>query len=209
MTPFEKINKLRIRLNERLPGAESHLKMVPQERRELLKQFATGSVPKASSVLILLYPANDSIETILIRRSQDLSVHSGQISFPGGKRDETDQSAIDTALREAEEEIGVNRNAIEILGTLSPLYVHPSNFEITPVIGFCKEPGILKPNPTEVDEVIRISLTGLTGSKKYTDIEVRGYTLYQVPCFSMNGHIIWGATAMILQEMLDVTAEIN
>jgi len=209
MTIHQTIGKLKTRLKQELPGHQSHLKMVPFERRETIRNLEKCSDPKASSVLILLYSSNGALETLLIKRSQDHSVHSGQISFPGGKRDDADISAVETALRETEEEIGLSRIMIEIVGTLSPLYVSPSNFEITPVIGFTTNLFEPAPNPAEVDEVIRLPIALLDGSRKTIDLQVRGFTLYQVPCFSINGHIIWGATAMILQEFLDVLRELD
>jgi len=209
MMTHQTISKLKARLQQRLPGLDSHLKMVPFEKRETLNRISRNPEPKKSSVLILLYQTNDTLETLLIKRSEGMSVHGGQISFPGGKRDEADCSAIDTALREANEEIGVSRNIIEIIGTLSPLYLSPSNFEIIPVIGFTTKHFELTPNPAEVDEVIRLPIEVLDRLRNTTDIPVRGLTFYNVPCFSINGHIIWGATAMILQELLDVVQELT
>jgi 8-oxo-dGTP pyrophosphatase MutT (NUDIX family) len=200
---------LKKRLENILPGQDSHWKMLPIERRLAMKYIDGNPAPRPSSVLILLYPLGSYFGTILIRRTQDMSVHSGQISFPGGKQDPTDISAVDTALREAEEEINLQAGRVEILGKLSPLYVSPSNFEIIPVVGYIDDPGKLTANPTEVDHIIEIPLSDLVSLRTNVDIEVREFLLKQVPCFNIDGNIVWGATAMILQELLDVLADIH
>lgn len=204
ISQYELVQKIKRILPEALTGEISHLKMIPFERRVNLNPAREVLDPVAGSVLILLYPENGFIGTILIKRTEDNGVHSGQISFPGGKRDSQDLSPVHTALREAEEEIGIDTGKIEIIGTLSPLYVSPSNFEITPVIGFTKNMGTLLLNPTEVAYTIALPLENIDSYRTHTDISVRGFTLRQVPCFNLGGHIIWGATAMILQELLDV-----
>ncbi len=187
-----------------LPGQTSHFKMLPAERRRSLRPDIGSLEPKQSSVLILLFPLDDFLGTILIKRTEDDSVHSGQISFPGGRRDESDTSHIQTALREAEEEIGLRPQKIRIIGEISPLYVSPSNFMIYPVIGYTGERPELLPNPSEVEYIIELQLKNLETFRTEADIKVRGYKLTEVPCFSVNGHVVWGATAMILQELLDV-----
>jgi len=187
-----------------LPGQTSHLKMLPAERRRSLRPVFGSLEPKQSSVLILLFPLDDFLGTILIKRTEDNSVHSGQISFPGGRRDESDTSHTHTALREAEEETGVRPEKIRIIGELSPLYVSPSNFMIHPVIGYTEERPDLLPNPTEVKYIIELQLKNLETFRIMTELEVRGYKLTEVPCYSVNGQIVWGATAMILQELLDI-----
>jgi 8-oxo-dGTP pyrophosphatase MutT (NUDIX family) len=202
------ILKLKERLELSLPGQASHVKMLPLERRNDLPDFSGNSKPKSSSVLILLYPLDDYFGTLLIKRTEDLSVHSGQISFPGGKKDPEDKTPVSTALREAEEEIGITAGDIDILGKLSLLYVSPSNFEIHPVIGFTQKLNNLKPNPEEVEFIIELPLKNIDSCRTVSDLTVRSYKLKQVPCFMVNGHTVWGATAMILQEFLDVLYEL-
>jgi len=198
------IESLKRGLAGQLPGEKAHFKMIPRTRLADIKPIYRALVPKESSVLILLYPLNDFLGTILIKRTEDKSVHSGQISFPGGKKDKNDKSHIQTALREAEEETGINPENITIIGRLSSLYVSPSNFMIHPVLGYIEKIVDLKPNPTEVEYIIELPLNNLGSYRTETDLEVRGYKLTQVPCFCLNGHVVWGATAMILQELLDI-----
>ena len=197
---------LREKLKGELPGESSHLKMIPFERRTKIRFEPQSALPKASSVLLLLYPVQgDALPgTVLIKRVIDNGVHSGQISFPGGRQDDTDVSAIHTALREAKEEIGLNSSRLEVLGTLSPLYVSPSNYLIQPVVAFSCDPGQLVPNPSEAEYLIHLRLQNLESFRTEVDLEVRGFTLRNVPCFATNGQIIWGATAMILQELIDI-----
>lgn len=187
-----------------LPGQESHFKMLPPERRTQMKPNPGTPPPVSGSVLIMLFPMEDHYGTLLIRRTEDNGVHSRQISFPGGKSDPHDTTPVDTALREGEEEIGLDSRKIEVLGTLSPLYISPSNFEITPVVALGERPENLEPNPAEVEYVIELPLKNLEQLRETIDISVRGYFLREVPCFNFAGQIIWGATAMVLQELLDV-----
>lgn len=182
--------------------------MIPLERQPVMERIYHPQNPKSSSVLIVLYPLENYFGSILIKRTEDLSIHSGQISFPGGKKDPADQSVVHTALREAEEEIGILPGNIEIVGILSPLYVSPSNFEINPVIGFVDQLQELNPNSEEVEYIIDVPLRNLNSSYTLTDLVVRNQQLKNVPCFMVKGHIVWGATAMILQELLDVLHEL-
>lgn len=202
------ILELKKRLKHSLPGQASHIKMLPLERRKDLPNTSGNPLPKSSSVLLLLYPLDDYFGTLLIKRTEDLSVHSGQISFPGGKKDPEDKTPVHTALREAEEEIGITAGSIDILGELSLLYVSPSNFDIHPVIGFTKQLNDLKPNPEEVEFIIELPLKNIDSCRTVSDLTVRSYKLKQVPCYTVNGHMVWGATAMILQELLDVLNEL-
>lgn len=203
----EMVLRVKERLGSALPGQESHFKMLPPERRTLMKPLPGSPAPVAGSVLIVLFPMDDYFGTLLIRRTEDNGVHSRQISFPGGKSDEQDAAPVHTALREAEEEIGLNTAKIEVIGMLSPLFISPSNFEITPVVAIGERPEQLNPNPAEVEYIIELPLKNLENLRETADISVRGYTLRQVPCFNFAGQIIWGATAMVLQELVDVLVE--
>ena len=117
-----------------LPGLLSQLKMAPVTRINELKMPSNNDTRK-SAVLILFYPKNNQTTIALIKRSVDNSVHSGQISFPGGKVEKDDLSLAHTALREANEEIGINLVTVKIIGKLSKLYIPPSNFDVYPIIG--------------------------------------------------------------------------
>lgn len=140
-------------------------------------------------------------------------MHAGQISLPGGKREPGDSNLAETALRESREEVGVAQENVRILGKLSDLYIPPSRFLVTPFVGFCeKRPDFMK-DPAEVDEIIEIKLSDLLSDQA---VQVKKHKIglgihIKAPSFVVNGHVIWGATAMILSEFKEVikTVPIN
>ncbi len=160
---------------------------------------------KLAAVLILLYPVDDTIYTLFIRRPEYNGVHSGQISFPGGKKEKGDSNITDTALRETCEEIGICDEELIILGTLTPLFIPVSNIEVTPVVASCIKRPYIKPDREEVVFVIEARLSDFLKDNivKERPMAVRGETL-DVKYYDYKGHIIWGATAMILHELLVV-----
>ncbi len=158
-----------------------------------------------SAVLVLLFPFQKQIQICLIRRPSTMKNHAGQIAFPGGKKEPDDPDLIQTALREAREEIGVVREDVEILGQLSTVYVQISEFLITPVVGWLnKEPEIVV-DSSEVDEVFFISLDDIAnqGNRCEREMETRTGRV-NVPGYEINGLFIWGATAMMLAELVDL-----
>ncbi len=163
-----------------------------------------------SSVLILLYKDEDILKTVFILRQTYDGVHSGQVSFPGGRMEETDNSLIDTALREANEEVNIDPDKVRILGTLSEMYIPPSNFLVLPVIGYQDSRPDFIAEKSEVAEIIESDLDFLFDDDfiKETVLDVRGYKI-QAPYFDVNGHIVWGATAMILSELKEVIESID
>jgi 8-oxo-dGTP pyrophosphatase MutT (NUDIX family) len=194
------------KLAQELPGADSQLKMVPITRQIELEKRKNTSLPKESAVLILFYPNNNEIYVAFIKRQSYDGVHSGQIAFPGGKHEESDSSLIQTALREAEEEIGIKQKKVKIHGQLSNIYIPPSNFNVLPVIGSINSRPEFKLDPLEVDDIIEITLSQLLNPKnnQNKDILRPNQLRVNVPCYYINGHIIWGATAMIISELIDV-----
>ncbi len=133
----------------------SSVKMAPDIRRQ---QMEIPVDAKIAGVMILLFEIDKKWNTILIRRAEDGQTHSGQISFPGGKYEKFDADIIATACRECEEEIGIKRNDIEVLGTLTPLYIPPSNFVVTATVGYIANAQNLKPDEKEVQEIIQVPL---------------------------------------------------
>ena len=160
-----------------------------------------------SSVLVLLFPnRKEQWELTLTLRSHDID-HGGQISFPGG-RSEPGEEIARTALREAEEEIGVPSDTVEIIGQLSKLYISPSNNIVSPVVGALKARPDFIINPAEVEEVFAIELDSLLHKKNLTveDWELENYK-YRVPYWDIHRVPLWGATAMMLNEFLDLYRE--
>lgn len=147
----------------------------------------------------------NNINTVLIERNIYKGVHSGQISLPGGKYEKSDINLIATALREAEEEIGINSTKVEVLGKLTPLYVPVSNFQIMPIVGFVSSEPNFKPDPIEVNALIEVKLSDLfdPAKSKVENLFRDNYNIVS-PYFEVGKHHVWGATAMILSEFREV-----
>lgn len=191
--------------NISLPGIKAQSIMAPEFRipKEFIKN--THNNPKKSAVLILLYEDKKEIKTVLIKRPKYDGVHSGQISLPGGQFDEIDDSLVQTAIREAYEEIGIEIPRIRIIGNLSNLYIPPSNFEVLPVVAYYEGHPEFKPNKQEVDEIIEVYISTLLDNetKQSKELSVRGFTI-QTPYFNIHENVVWGATAMILSEFIEI-----
>ncbi len=198
-------NELQLQLAKPLPGYEAQKRMEPPSRQQLL-QIPRTEAPREGAVLIAFFPDQQGISTIMIQRSVYDGVHSGQIAFPGGRRDPSDQSLTETALREAVEEVGVQRDTIMVIGSLSTLYIPPSNFDVLPVIAILSERPALKIQPEEVTEAFFVPLRKLTNPEncQLKTIHVRNYSIANVPAYCIDNRIIWGATAMIISELLAV-----
>lgn len=203
------INHLENQLKLDLPGSAAHLKMASRIRVEELMHSYDVSLAKPSSVLILLYQKENCIYTVLMKRQTYDGVHSGQVSFPGGKKENNDFDLKETALREAHEEVGINAGDVKIIGSLSDLYIPPSNFLVTPYIGIQNLVPHLTPEKSEVAEILEVNLADLFREdvKGVKEIKVRGSQII-APYYSLNGHTVWGATAMILSELIDVIKSI-
>jgi 8-oxo-dGTP pyrophosphatase MutT (NUDIX family) len=195
-------------LQQELPGLKAQLKMLPGNRPPL--PFHKPENAKESAVLILLYQSENIIKVCFIKRPADGTVHAGQISLPGGKMEKSDKDLIVTALRETSEEIGVDVHHIRILGTLTNLYVPVSNYSIQPVIGFSLSKPDFVINNSEVDELIEVPLKQLLDSENCKTGQVEaGKAIFEAPIYAINGHKIWGATAMILSEFIEVYKKLD
>ncbi len=162
-----------------------------------------GVIPREAAVLLLFYPHADDLAFPLTLRSSALPQHSGEISLPGGATDPEDDSAVATALRETHEELGIAPEHVEIWGTLAPLYIHHSNFRLTPVVGFTPSAPHIVPNPTEIAAVFSASLSHLLDPATVRVEEwIRHDTVLRVPFFALEGHTVWGATALLLSELV-------
>ena len=189
-------------LNLELPGAVAHKKLLPPGRPLDLPDKKKNSCKK-SAVLLFLINKNNELHLCFTRRNSTMKHHPGQISFPGGQFDENETAPVEVALRELEEETGVKRNNILVLGHLSDLYVAVSNFIIHPVVGYTNYLPDFNINFHEVDEIIIIPLSSFFESSNLsTAIRSTSIGILEVPCFKINGYEIWGATAMIISELL-------
>ncbi|WP_299202000.1 CoA pyrophosphatase [uncultured Amphritea sp.] len=157
-----------------------------------------------ASVLIALTDKSGDPEVILTRRCDHLSTHSGEIAFPGGKRDDTDPDLLFTALREAEEEVGLKPENVQIIGPLGDV-LSKHKLQVRPYVGIIPEGVELIPNLDELDRIHRVPLSFFLDDRRHhTDkILFRGMTHY-VPAYEFEGDIIWGLTAYMLVELLNV-----
>jgi 8-oxo-dGTP pyrophosphatase MutT (NUDIX family) len=194
-------------IQEELPAAVSHEKMMPLQRKELLEKINFEKInPREAAVTMLFYPKNKETHLVLIVRNSYQGVHSAQIAFPGGKFEPEDVDFQTTALRETEEEIGISRDKIEIVKAFSSLYIPPSNFMVYPFLGICKEEIQFVPDALEVASIIELPLIVFMDDSILTieNLSTSYASLIEVPAFKIDGHIVWGATAMMLSELRDV-----
>ncbi|HEY6915715.1 MAG TPA: CoA pyrophosphatase [Paludibacter sp.] len=202
--------ELKYKLSMPLPGVAAHLKMAPASRaHELISNNDNSLNARKSAVLILFFHDEDVLKMIVIRRSVYVGIHSGQIAFPGGRYEEEDKDLRTTALREIEEEIGIPEDKIEILGRLSDIYVPPSNFMISVFVGYLAEKPEYKIDEREVDEVIEIPFSdffkpNLIKEKDFYVGSLRAAK--KVPYFDVTNAEIWGASAMVVSELLEMLA---
>jgi len=186
-------------------GINAQLKMAPKLRRKELEEYHNHEIKSKSAVLILIFIENNDYKIILTKRSNKLRKHSGQISFPGGKYDDNDSNLQNTAFRESEEEIGLKNKDITVLGWLSPLIIPITNFEVHPLVAFSNETPKLEINKDEVEQIIIASinkLTDINNIKRTSFGNSSSGRFIEAPYFEIENHKIWGATAMIISELL-------
>ncbi|GAB2773194.1 NUDIX hydrolase [Salinimicrobium soli] len=191
-----------------LPGEEAHHKLAPLLRlRELENLNIEQKKPKQAAVLAVFYPGKkEETRFVLILRKTYKGVHSNQVAFPGGRVEQSDPDLLYTALRETEEEVGIPRHEVEVLRELTRLYIPPSNFWVHPYMGLMQRTPVLVPQEDEVESVLEIDLDDfLSDSCLTTQTLSTSYAKnIKVPAFLLNGHVVWGATAMMLSEMKEI-----
>jgi 8-oxo-dGTP pyrophosphatase MutT (NUDIX family) len=193
-------------LGDPLPGPEAQYRMAHIGRP--YQAVAPPGDAREAAVLLLVYPWQGQAHTVLIRRSgrDERDIHKGQISLPGGKREAFDPDLSASALREAEEEVGVPRHAVQLQCALTPLYIPVSNFLVHPFFGVTDRRPDFIPQESEVEEILEVPLARflLPEIRKRADIPVgTGLVLQDVPYYDVQGQILWGATAMIMSEFLE------
>lgn len=202
------LSRLEARLKKPLPGAQAHERMRAMPVGNSAPGFSHRASPRPGSVLLVLYPDNNRILFPLIKRPDYEGMHSGQISFPGGKA-EPGEDFITTALREGNEEIGIDPQAVRIIGRLSDFFVIPSNFMVTPVIGYVASKPILTPDPVEVAKILHGDVESILPDSVILEREITAARTFQMkaPHFEIENEIVWGATAMMLNEFRTVVNE--
>lgn len=198
------------RLRLPLPGAAAHEPLRATPTGLVKPNFEHKVPPKPGSVLILLYPRERGISFPLIKRPDYLGAHSGQVSLPGGKA-EPGETVIETALREAHEEIGIDGRHVHVLGTLSPFFVIPSNFLVTPVLGYLPESMPFTPDAKEVERILLADLEAIAGNDAVQEKEIIAARVFpmRAPHFLVDGEVVWGATAMMLNELRVIVRELR
>ena len=198
------IEKLGTELIHPLPGESAHKVLAPLKRLstvEYLQQFPSY---KTGCVAIILFPDGNETRLLLIERADNCpAVHSGQISFPGGRREMDDATLLDTAMREMYEEVGVSPSTIKILGELSQLYIPVSNYLVHPFVGYSEVVPQINMNHAEVKNVIYPALSEILNSELRTDkFESFSSGFIEAPYYPFGSFRIWGATAMMISELL-------
>jgi 8-oxo-dGTP pyrophosphatase MutT (NUDIX family) len=189
---------LAIHPNE-FPGGKAHMEMTPYKKDLIIKP----EFPRLSAVMVLVYEKNEQSEILLLKRSDYQGVHSAQVSFPGGKKDESDHDLLFTACRELEEETGISSRKIEVIRELSPMFIPPSNFMVHPFVAISNHLPEIILNERESQYQFGIQLNDLLSDEflSLTDITTSYGKMKDVPYFNLNNEIIWGATAAILNEL--------
>ena len=189
-------------LKNRLPGEEAHLIMAPSFRGS----FEHEDGPSRAAVMALLYPSGEDVHLIFIKRNEYDGPHSGQISFPGGAWEEHDGTLENTAIRETREELGIHED-IEILGKLTPLHIPVSNFLVAPFLGWLSHRPEYRPDASEVQYVIEARLSELLKPENCRSERMYRHDQYvEAPYYLAGKEKIWGATAMMLSEILQLAS---
>lgn len=202
-SPSEFRTRLAARLKLPLPGNEAQDVMSSRVRLPLQTYLDKHPNYKTSAVLMLLYPVNGVVHTMIIRRPSYEGIHSGQLALPGGKKDVSDISAMHTAIRETKEEVGIDVNDADIIGELSSLYIPPSNFLVHPFVAWLDNRPHFIPDPREVDAILEVKLSMFTDPsvKARKRIYIGANTFVDAPCYIIGDDNLWGATAMMFAEL--------
>lgn len=201
--------KLRDRLQLPLPGAEAHNIFRAKPVGDVRPLIDHKHPPRPGGVIILLYEQDGEIRFPLIKRPEYVGAHGGQVSLPGGKAEHR-EDAVATALRECEEEIGIRPDVANVLGRLSDFLVIPSNYLVTPIIAFVQGKPIFTPDSFEVSRIIEGRLQDILANNAVRQKEILAAGKYKMlaPHFEIENEVVWGATAMMLNEFRVVLKDI-
>lgn len=206
------LDGLRRSLTAELPGTTAQFEMALPHRLNELRNPANKKTCLEAAVLVLFYPEKDSpdhAKLLLTVRPDGMAKHAGQVAFPGGRR-EKGEALVDTALRETAEEVAIPKRKIEILGALTPLYIPPSNFCVYPFVGAIDSYPDMATTSEEVASVFGVSVPDLVDpALRRTDVrDIKGKSV-EIPYFALSGEFVWGATAMMLAELVAILRSIE
>ena len=198
------IENLRKRLAEPLPGPTAHMRMAPERPGQEDRHIVEGRDCREAAVLIVLLAREGRPHVLMTLRRGHLAQHAGQVSFPGGGRDEGEH-LLATALREAQEEVNLNPSDVEILGPLSPLYIPPSNYCVYPFLAYAVTEPSLTPHDFEVERILYVPLETIAeeGTARRDYRIIRGQKVL-IPFYHLEDLEVWGATAMMLSELVEL-----
>lgn len=201
------ISKLHYTISKGLPGETAHITMSPTGRgksSDLVRQVKSF---KESAVAIILFKEQDDYKSLLLQRQEYNGSHSGQICFPGGKQEQEDQDLLSTALRECEEETGIEQSKLSLLGELTPVFIPVSLHHVQPFLFYHEGIPTIEPDEYEVRDYFSFSLSDLIdeSNRKHTTIPISSVKkLENVPYFHLNKKVVWGATAIMLNELKEL-----
>lgn len=202
-SPFEFRETMEARLKKPLPGSSAQDQMTSRARLPLQSYLDKHPDYRTSAVMMLLYPVDGRVHTMIIKRPSYDGIHSGQLALPGGKMDEGDGQPVHTAIRETLEEVGVSVSIQDVIGELTSLYIPPSNFLVHPFVAWMKERPQFVPDSREVDKILEVPLGIFLDPllKSRRRIHIGTNTFIDAPCYIVGEETLWGATAMMFSEM--------
>jgi 8-oxo-dGTP pyrophosphatase MutT (NUDIX family) len=204
--PALTVDRIERALRRPLPGRAAQVCMAPVPRP--LDPPTPDHVPRRAAVLLLIYAEEEELCLVLTRRSDSVADHKGQISLPGGAVDPEDRSTAHTALREACEEIGICGDDLRVIGELTPVYIQPSDFCVSPHVAYLPRKPVFKLETGEVAEVLEVPVNHFLDERNKA---IEDWLLpdrpMRVPYFDVFGHKVWGATAMVLAEFAAVMSD--
>jgi len=197
--------QLKYIITHHLPGEDAHLPMSPVGRGKSSEALANATDYRQSAVAIILFKSQEEYRIILTQRVAYEGTHGGQISFPGGRKEEENKDFSDTAIRETYEEIGIQLRSDLLIGKLTDVFIPVSSFLVHPYVFFYDKDPVFT-NNYEVSETFSISITDLLAKSSISvmDIIVGNNFKMKVPCFRINQKEIWGATAIMLNELKEI-----
>ena len=206
---LELIERLRIRLAGDLPGEDAQYRMAPMARLRMSEALSRAPHRRQSAVLLYLFPQQDDWRIVLMKRTSYEGAHSGQVSIPGGRL-EPGEDHRQAALREFEEETGIGVTSRQLIGGLSELFIPPSNFLVKPFVAYATDLPCFDPDPVEVEEIIELPVRDLLNdvTVKRGEACLSTGTRVETPYFEVDGHMVWGATAMILSELKEILRDL-